>query len=106
MVHITKHATKRGKERLGLQKQSIERNAARAYQCGLRHSETSGSLKRYLDSLYLKDRTANAIRIYGGYVYLFRSEKLITVLYLPNRYKGTVKQLLQKRNAEKEQPSE
>lgn len=102
MVHVTKHATKRGRERLGLQKQSVERNAERAYSCGLQHRETTGSLRRYLDSVYLKYKTANAIRIYGDHVYIFNGKKLITVFYLPNKYKSRVRQLFQKKNTEKE----
>lgn len=95
---VTDHATKRTKERLGLPKKLATKNAERALQEGLRHRDTGGSLFRYIESLYWKDRTANNVRIYCNYVYIFHDSLLITVYPLPQRYRKTVDKLRRKEN--------
>lgn len=49
-------------------------------------TETGSDLQRYLAALYFKYRTANNVRIYGRYVYLFDRWHLITVLNLPEGF--------------------
>lgn len=93
MVYVTDHAVKRAKERLGLPKGVTSKNAERALYNGIRHGETSGSLRRYLDGLYLKRETANNIRIYCNNVYIFHNEMLITVFPLPQEFRKTVEKL-------------
>ena len=78
MVYVTDHAAKRTKQRAGLPK---------ALQNGIRHEETKGALRRYLDSVYLKRETANNIRIYCNNVYLFHNEMLITLYPLPPEFR-------------------
>lgn len=46
MAHVTSHAAKRTKERLGLPKRVSAKNAEKALQFGIRHSETSGGLSQ------------------------------------------------------------
>ncbi|MDD3029787.1 MAG: hypothetical protein PHS57_05865 [Alphaproteobacteria bacterium] len=67
-----------------------------AFDKGITHTQTSGSLKRYLDGLYLRERKANNIRIYGDKVFLFAGETLITVLRLPQKYKKTCDRIREK----------
>ena len=76
-IIITDHAKNRTKERIGLPKRVIEKNAERAFAEGIRHNETSGGLKRFLDGLYLNGKKANNLRIYCGNVYLFCGNVLI-----------------------------
>lgn len=95
---VTQHGKKRLKERVGLNKKSAEKNADKAFQEGIKHSEVSGSLRKYFDALYLQNRSANNIRIYGEKVYLFGGNKLITVLNLPNKYKSTVAKIRKNKN--------
>lgn len=83
---LTRHSKTRLKERCGATKSSQEKIAATALEKGIRHTETSGSLRRYLDMLYLQERNANNIRIWGDKVFLFRADRLITVLQLPQKY--------------------
>ena len=71
MAHVTDHAARRTKERLGISKRISEKNADKALQMGIRHSETSGSLHRYITALYWKNQTANNVRIYCENVYTF-----------------------------------
>lgn len=50
---VTQHGKKRLKERAGLNKKAAEKNADKAFQEGIKHSEVSGSLRKYFDGLYL-----------------------------------------------------
>ena len=96
MLIITNHAKDRLKERCGLPKRAKKRTAEKALAEGMRHSECNGRLKRYVDYLFLSYNLANNIRIYGNYVYIFRYEKLITVMTLPKSFKGALKKRKQK----------
>lgn len=97
-ARITKHAAKRTKERVGLSKRVAEKNAAKALNLGIRHSETRGSLNRYIASLCLNDGPANNIRIYCDTVYLFANETLITLFPLPQKYRKTAAQIWRQKN--------
>jgi hypothetical protein len=87
---VTVHARGRAKERLGLSTAAIERMAEIALEHGIRHGDTSGGFRRYLDRLYLDYGNANNTRIYGEVVFLFRDRRLITVLHLPHEFKRVV----------------
>lgn len=93
------HAKKRMKERLGANKQAIHRIAVNALNKGITHGETCGSLKRFMDALFLSHKTATNMRIYNNAVFLFdRRENLITVIQLPNRYHTVVKRINDKKD--------
>lgn len=96
-VYVTNHAKDRTRQRVGLPKRAGEKNAERAFNEGIRHSETSGSLRRFIDGLYLKKGKANNIRIYCGNVYLFANQDLITVISLPPKYRKTADDIWKKR---------
>lgn len=88
---ITDHAEKRLRKRIGLNKSSLQKMTDKALEKGISHAETSGSLHRYIDKLYLTERKANNIKIYGEYVYLFRDSTLITVFALPSKFHKIVR---------------
>lgn len=96
---VTRHAARRTKQRLGLPKRCVEKNAEMALLHGIRHSETRGSLNRYITSLYFNNCKANNIRILNQQVYIFQDTRLITVFPLPGRYRSTAEKIL---NARKE----
>ena len=79
------------KERAGLSEDAANRTAVKALDLGMRHEDASGRLRKYFDWLFLKEKQANNVRIYGQFVYLFRNEKLITVVPLPCEHKKSVK---------------
>lgn len=85
--NVTTHAGKRIRERIGVNKKSVQAISDRALQRGLSHSELTGKLKRYIDKLYLKGRIANNIKVYAEKVYLFKNTTLITVISLPTGLK-------------------
>jgi len=96
-MNITDHAYKRIKERCGLPKKAVERNAKLALEKGLTHKECTGSLRRYFDYLFLSHKKGANIRLYGNHVYIFTTENLVTVLPLPNAHKKTLKKVMEKR---------
>jgi hypothetical protein len=51
-VKVTKHGTARTRQRCGINKKSVQRIAAIAFKKGLAMRDTTGSLNRYLCSLY------------------------------------------------------
>lgn len=86
-MYITRHATLRVRERLGIPKCAVERIVLKALSDGISYSETTGRLRSYLEWLYAQKQDANNIRIKDHYVYLFCEELLITVLHLPPEYR-------------------
>ncbi len=90
-IVITEHAYSRAKERLSLNAKSFNRLAITAFEKGLKHCETKGRLKRYIDSLWFKHKTASNIRIYGENIFFFAGSTLITVHQLSTELKKHVK---------------
>ncbi|MDH6674279.1 hypothetical protein M2277_004971 [Paenibacillus sp. LBL] len=95
-VITTNHAKQRTKDRLGLSKKLTDKLAQKALDYGIKHSDTAGSLRRFMDSLYLSQRNANNIRIYNRKIYLFHDTILVTIINLPNKY-STLADKIQKR---------
>lgn len=86
-VAITDHARARYKERTGLPKSRMEKDAELAWKNGVRWDEVSGSLRRYIDSQHFGSKMLAEIRIYCGRVYIFKNESLITMFELPPKYR-------------------
>ena len=80
---ITNHAEARFRERTGLPKRLVTRQAAKAMERGVAHADATGRLKRYFDYLYMVEQQANNVRIYCGAVYIFVFDTLITVFPVP-----------------------
>lgn len=83
---ITRHAYKRGKERLGLNRKAIKRMVRKALKEGENHKDAKGAFKRYLDSVYFSHRNANNLKVYGHHIYLFRDSTLITIYHVPSKF--------------------
>lgn len=97
---VTKHAKKRTKERIGISKKIADKNAHKALEYGVTHSEAKGKLKKFMDALYLRHQKANNTRIYNRKVYLFDKNVLITVLNLPNQFSMAADKLQKKKIVE------
>lgn len=91
LIQITDHAFDRGKDRLGLNKDSFQKLSEKAFTSGIKHSDTKGSLNKYISKVWFKYRVADNIRIYGEYLFLFQKNILITVYLLPNNLKKNAK---------------
>jgi hypothetical protein len=95
---ITKHAEDRIRQRCGIPKRVVQKNAETALRHGIKHGECSGRLKKYFDYLFLSHNNTGAnIRIYGNHVYIFTKERLVTVLPLPHEHKNAVRKLMNKK---------
>lgn len=93
-MNVTRHATKRTKDRVGISKKIADKNASKAFQYGLKHSETKGNLNKYITKLYFSaNNRANNIRVYHEHVYIFAGTTLITILELPNNLKSLANKL-------------
>lgn len=98
-MRITKHAAERTRERAGLKRKALERMAAKALEDGLTHAEAKGPLKDFVSNLYLKHRTANGVRIYGEFVFIFCGHTLVTVFRLPNSHLRLANKLWKRKRA-------
>jgi len=94
--HVTHHAEKRVRERVGVNKKTVQKVSNRALKEGLAHCELTGKLKKFISELYLRNSTANNIKIYGEKVYIFRRNILITVVPLPHHLKKLANKLAKK----------
>lgn len=101
MTTVTKHGAKRLKERCGVPKRAVQRNAQTAYEKGLSYENATGKLKKYIDSKNESTQITD-VRIWNGNVYVFFGEALLTVYPLPKKYTKREIQLRQKRKLEGE----
>jgi hypothetical protein len=97
-MQLTNHAKDRIHQRCGLPKASSERLAEKALSEGFTHKDTPGRLHRYMDSLYLKEKTANNIRVFNRSVFIFCEDILITVFPLPKEFWRVEDKLKRRRN--------
>ena len=89
MAHVTKHGSGRVRERMGVPKRAVEKMAMDALAKGKRHSDFSGSMRRYLDGVFLQYGTANNMRVFSQHLFLFRDDTLITAWALPSKYRNS-----------------
>ena len=82
-MEVSMHAAERLKERCGLNKKSMQRMAQKAFDEGIRHSQTLGRLNKWVTGLYFNNQNANNIRLYGDKAYIFCNEILVTVIQIP-----------------------
>ena len=107
-IAITDHAYDRIKERMGLNKKAADRIVTVAYRDGIQHSETKGTLYRYIGNLtrsYMKKGAC--FKIYGENVFCFVNQKdresgekigiLLTVWTIPKEYRNHVLGLQRKK---------
>ena len=99
-MKITRHADKRLRKRVGVNRKAVEKLARKALTDGYTRQDFSGSLRRYLDALYYYNESANNIRVWGEKVWIFHDFTLITVLDLPQRYKNRANGIAKKDGAD------
>lgn len=83
-IYITDHAYDRAKERLGMSRGAFSKLAYKAYLDGVKHCNTAGNLKKWIDGTWFNYKNANNIRIYGEVFFLFNFKTLITVYQVPH----------------------
>lgn len=83
MCEVSKHACKKAKERMGWKKSTICRMAEKAFQEGVSHKDTKGTVNRYITKIWNNNMNANNIKVYGENLYIFAGETLLTLYKLP-----------------------
>jgi hypothetical protein len=91
---ITLHACDRAKQRLQWGKATLQRMADKAFREGLCHHQSTGQLKKYLNKLWLEQKKADNLRIYGQHVFLFAGQTLLTVWQVPCEFRKVSDKLL------------
>lgn len=84
-MYVTRHATARIRERLGVPKKAALKIAERSYESGIPKEEITGSLRGWLDQFH----DADDIRILSHCAFIFCNATLITVITLPYKYHAT-----------------
>lgn len=95
-LRVSRHGYKRARERLGIPKNAVQKNAEKALEYGVRREDASGPFRRYLDALFHEYGTANNLRAYNRHIYIFCGEVLVTILNIPYKY-FEVADILQRR---------
>jgi hypothetical protein len=88
-MRVTRHASQRQKERLGIHNKSAKmRNAAKALLHGISYNDCQGRFRRYLGWVYEQNHASKPL-VYNRSVYIFaRDGTLVTVFPLPKIYHG------------------
>lgn len=89
MSNITKHAEKRIRKRLGINKRSAEANYASALKHGKRAKDFKGAFRKYLD-FWQKDYFSTAI-VYDYAIYFVKHGDLVTVWPVPAKFRKYIK---------------
>ena len=84
-LRATDHAYKRAKERLRWKPKVLDKMMCKAFNEGVCHNQTKGSLNKYITKVWFRNRICNNIRIYGENLYLFKNRTLITIYKLDNK---------------------
>lgn len=83
----TDHSIDRLHDRMKIPKKSSDRVVQNALDRGHRRTDYTGSIRRYLDKLYLShNKDADNIIVYSNMVFLFDENVLITVVNLPSKH--------------------
>ena len=98
---ITNHGLIRVKERAGIGKSTrkTQRLIENAYRRGYRREDIKGELRKYLDEKYQAYEYGNNMRLYGGQLYIFEDDRLITMYSLPGSIQKNIKTLKSKSHA-------
>lgn len=83
---VTTHAEKRAKQRLGLPRKAVKRLATEALESGVPREKFGGSIRRYLDKVYLSKEKEPDIYIKAQNLFIFQNDIFITAWALPRRY--------------------
>lgn len=95
-MKITEHAIDRAKERLGINKEALERVCEKVIEFGISKQDVSGRLARYLDKISAVHKSGNNTRLWGEHIFVIQDDTLITILNVDKEFKNAVSKALQK----------
>lgn len=88
-VGVSEHGVKRLRQRLGLNKSSVQREVERALEKGTPRTELSGRIRRTLDAMWHRYGHYGDYRVYRGHVFIFKGATFVTVIGLTNGLHNT-----------------
>ena len=91
IILITKHAYKRGRERLNVNRKALARMAVKIYFLGKRPHQTDGMLRKFLEDKSKRKNKEYALRLHGKFIFVFKGAALITVAPLPKLFRRMLK---------------
>ncbi|MFV0394980.1 MAG: hypothetical protein ACK5LC_11405 [Coprobacillaceae bacterium] len=91
-MKVTKHGSKRIKERLNIKKSSHDRLANAALKKGYRHNQIKGNLRKWIDKQILNKDIKHKPIVYNSSLFIFSvsGNKLITVIKLPTNLQKNI----------------
>ena len=95
---LTNHGRERIKQRIGVGKSNkkVERAASLALERGMHIDDFKGEFKKYLDDNYIKYQCGDNMRIHASQIWIFESNRLVTVKPVPPRYARKYRSYLKK----------
>ena len=81
----TEHAYVKAKERMKWKPKVLDKMKQKAFNEGIQHKDTKGTLKKYITKIWFRYKFCNNIRIYGENIYFFCYQKLITLYRLNSK---------------------
>jgi len=85
---VTRHARKRIRQRLGLNKSAVQSMADQAETHGHPSTDFTGRFRLYMDDFHKNLGPADKAIYHNGYIFLCESERLITVFPVPSEFRG------------------
>lgn len=100
MIHVSKHAAKRMRQRLGIPKKAVEGEALRAVSQGLQEDDFSGAFREYLSESHEINEFDGDYFVTPSGIHVVDHATVITVLPLPKEHKTTVHNTWKKKRSQ------
>jgi hypothetical protein len=86
-IKVSSHAEMRIRKRFGISRSAVRSHAEKAFKYGIHWKSARGILQAYLQEKYNSyNGSANNIKVYNYYIYVFNRTTLITILLLPKQF--------------------
>lgn len=95
MSSVTKHGSKRVKQRMGISKSSQDKLIAKALERGYKHNQTKGQLKKWIDKSAINKKYKGKYIVYGDKLYIFnKDDQLITLIQIPQNIMKNINKMI------------
>lgn len=99
MQNLTRHGSKRVKQRLNISKSSQERLINNVLERGYSHNLTKGQLRKWIDKVILSKKVkASKYIIYGDKLYMLNKDnQLITLIQVPQNIMRNINKMIERK---------
>lgn len=70
-LHVSKHAERRIRSRVGIPKRSVSKEVERAFYNGVTYSQSRGQLRKYFTKIWRKTKEKPLVRVYNHFAWVF-----------------------------------